>query len=123
MSESTEQQSVVTWFRFQYPHKIIYSNNNAIKMASRAKNKFALLANLKKEGVLKGVSDLTIAEPVGEYHGMYLEMKDKGKTYCSVTQDQRQFISDMKDRGYYATWAAGFEEARQVIIDYLKGKL
>jgi hypothetical protein len=123
MSEGTDQAAVVRWFNYQYPLHTIFSNNNANKLASRAKNRFSLFANLRKEGMLAGVSDLTIAVAVDPYHGLYLEMKDKRKTYCNVTPEQRAFIADMKKAGYAAAWVAGAENAMVLIDAYMSGKL
>jgi hypothetical protein len=123
MSESTEQAAVVRWFNYQYPLHTIFSNNNANKLASRAKNRFSLFANLKREGMLPGVSDLFIAVPVSPYAGLFLEMKAKGKTLCSVKTEQMAFILDMKQAGYAAAWAAGAENAEALINQYMSGSL
>lgn len=124
MSESKEQQLLVQWFRYQYPDKIIFAIPNAqLAGASR-------LQKYKNEGLLPGVSDLFIAVPThslqgfGEknnaYAGLFLEMKDKGMTQCSLRDNQKQFMEDVEKAGYKACWAAGFEEAKEIIEDYLK---
>jgi hypothetical protein len=47
--------------------------------------------------------------------------KDKNKSYVSVEENQRIFIQDMLNSGYYATWAAGFENAQREINNYMRG--
>jgi len=80
-----------------------------------------MINSMKAEGFVPGTSDLFIAAPVGDYAGMWLEMKDKNKEYKHVEENQRIFIQDMLDSGYYATWAAGFENAQREVDNYMKG--
>ncbi len=121
MSEKAEQKLLVAWFGYQYkPYKII-AIPNAQKFLYKSKNIFAIINSMIAEGFVKGTSDLFIAKPVGDYGGMWLEMKDKKKTYDDVEENQRIFIQDMLDSGYYATWAAGFENAQREIENYMKG--
>jgi hypothetical protein len=74
---------------------------------------------LKKMGLKSGVSDLFIAVARGPYHGMFLELKDQGKTYCSVTKSQRAHIELMLKMGYQADWAPGADIAIQKIKEYM----
>jgi hypothetical protein len=121
MSEKTEQKLLVKWFSYQYkPYKII-AIPNAQKFLGRAKNIFSMINSMKAEGFAPGTSDLFIAKPVGEYGGMWLEMKDKNKSYDDVEENQRKFIQDMLGSGYYATWSAGFENGQREIENYMKG--
>jgi hypothetical protein len=96
---------------------------NAQKFLGKSRNIFSMIKSMVAEGFVKGASDLFIAAPVGEYSGMWLEMKDKDKSYKDVDEDQRIFLQDMLASGYYATWAAGFENAQRVVDDYMKGLL
>ena len=77
------------------------------------------MAYLKKEGFKKGASDLFIAVPKRDKHGLWLEMKDGGKTLCSVTQEQREHIDLMLEMGYAACWAAGFDAAQAIVRAYM----
>jgi hypothetical protein len=123
MSEKSEQKLLVSWFSYQYkPFKMI-AIPNAQKFLGRSKNIFSMINSMVAEGFVKGTSDLFIAAPVGEYSGMWLEMKDKNKQYKHVEENQRIFLRDMLAAGYYATWAAGFENAQREVNDYMKGLL
>ncbi len=119
MSESAEQVKVVTWFRIQYPYHVIISIPNGAWLAGSGRQRFAQAGKLKKTGMMPGVSDLFICVPCGKYGGMWLEMKDRGKKKSSLTPAQREWIGLMNSQGYYADWAAGFEEARDKIKEYL----
>lgn len=117
MSESSEQQAVVQWFRLKYPNYRIIAIPNGSMIGGR--NKFALIKKYKAEGMTNGVSDLFICVPRNGYHGLWLEMKDKGKTASSVSSDQKEWLYDMRHVGYSAGWVAGFEQAKGIIEEYL----
>lgn len=76
-------------------------------------------ARLKRMGVRSGVSDLFLPAPIGNYHGLWVEMKAPGG---KATQNQMQFIADMRESGYAATVCIGYESAIRAIKDYLEGR-
>ena len=117
MSESTEQQAVISWFRLQHPKYRIINIPNGLMIGGR--NKFALIKKYKAEGMTNGVSDLLLCVARKGYHGLWIEMKDKGKKASSLSPDQIYWQSDMRDAGYKAEWAAGFDEAKKIIEEYL----
>ena len=122
MSESSEQIAVVQWFRVVYPklHLICIPNGQWIA-GSTKKGKYALINKYKREGLTNGVSDLFLCHSDGQHHGLWLEMKDQGKTLSSVSKDQAKWLGDMRDAGYYAVWAAGQGKAKAIITDYING--
>lgn len=119
MSESDEQIAVVEWFRRKYHNEIIFAIPNGSWIAGSGGRKFALINKYKKEGLTPGVSDLFIAAPRGSYHGMFIEMKNKGKTLCSVNKEQRYFLEDVAKKDYRSLWAAGFDMAKDRIEEYM----
>lgn len=74
-------------------------------------------ANLKRQGVKRGVPDLCLPTPRGPYHGMYIELKraDGGKT----SPDQDDWIEVLNAEGYYAEVCHGWLSAKRVIEWYL----
>ena len=61
-----------------------------------------------------------VPEPVGDYHGLFLELKN-GSNKPSVDQDR--LLIAFRQRGYAAFWCNSFEDAEHLINIYLKGKL
>lgn len=118
VSESTEQKLVIEWFRRQYPKYRLISIPNGQMIGGR--NKFALLAKYKAEGMTNGVSDLFLCVSRRGYYGLWVEMKDRGKGEKSLSEDQASWLSDMHEQGYRAEWAAGFEQAKEIITNYLE---
>lgn len=114
MSESAHQKAVVQYFRTKWPNLVIHSIPNGTHIKSHQGRSKA-----KAEGLLKGVSDLFIAVPKGGKHGLYLEMKNKGKTQCSVSPEQKAFIEYAHWQGYASAWAAGAGQAIKIINDYM----
>lgn len=74
--------------------------------------------SLKDEGVKPGVPDICWPCPMGEFHGLYIEMKRTklGK----VSADQRVWIDWLKEKGCYVEVCKGFEEAKNVFLTYIK---
>ncbi|WP_019024079.1 MULTISPECIES: VRR-NUC domain-containing protein [unclassified Thioalkalivibrio] len=83
-------------------------------------------ARLKGLGVKAGVSDLKLPLARGGYAGLYLEMKKPRSAFRSPREAERA-ISDSqaewRDRmiraGYRWAIAYGWDEAREILTDYL----
>ena len=133
MSEHDQQVTVVKWFELQYPKYapllISYPSGAILGSNIRSRCKTAQrnaiagqVRKLKKEGWRTGIPDLFLAVPRGEYAGLWLEMKDEGKTLCSVSKEQRAYIEAFNEVGYAATWCAGSDAAIDVISRYMEGQ-
>lgn len=73
--------------------------------------------NLKKMGISAGFPDVEVPLPSGHYHGFYCEMKrQKGG---KVSPEQAEWLIYLKEKGYYAEVAYGFEEAKEMFLHYL----
>ena len=76
------------------------------------------VCRLKKEGVKAGVPDIGLPVPRGAYHGLYIELK-VGKNKTSLKQ--KEWISMLKEQGYFVEVCYGWIAAKEVIENYLKG--
>lgn len=119
MSEHTEQAAVCDWLDHYYPNVLYWANINGAWLAGSRQQRIMQVNKLKAEGYLPGVADLTIAEPRGGYHGMFLEMKT---ITGSLSENQEWFLAQVRERGYYAVTAYGYDEAVQYLTDYLARK-
>ena len=70
-SESQIQHSCLTWFRLQYPslNKLLFAVPNGGKRDARTG------AQMKYEGVLRGVADLILLVPKKGFASLCIEMK------------------------------------------------
>lgn len=119
MSEHDQQAAVVKWFKLKYPEYAgcIVAIPNAQSVGG--KEAYRVINKLKKEGLKKGASDLFIAVPRRGKHGLWVEMKDAGKTACSVSKEQREHLELMIKMGYEGIWAAGSDIAIAAIKTYM----
>ena len=102
LQESTLQASCVRWFRYQYPHLVIYAVPNGGSRNVREAQR------LKAEGVLAGVADLVVMLPQGK--SLYIEMKVRGNRQ---TDNQKEFQKVIEDfisiYDYFAPKIEGFK--------------
>ncbi len=78
---------------------------------------------LKDEGVKAGVPDLDLPVPRGQYHGLRIEIKLPNAKPSAVRDDQRWWIERLTEQGYAALICRGWEQARDVIVEYMEGRL
>ncbi len=76
-------------------------------------------ARLKLEGVKAGVPDISLPVSRGKYHGLYIELKAGDNT---TTDNQDKWISRLQKQGYQVNVCYGWEEAAEVITNYLNQK-
>ena len=74
--------------------------------------------HLKEQGVKPGVPDICLPVPNKIYHALYIELKRRKEGRTSDAQ--RQWIADLNGYGNRAVVCMGWEEARDVILDYLR---
>ena len=75
-------------------------------------------AMLKAEGVKPGVPDIFLPYPVGDYHGLFIELKTaKGRP----TPEQREWLMRLSNRGYAAVVCHGLDEAIDTATRYVTG--
>lgn len=74
-------------------------------------------ARLKAEGVKRGVPDVILAAPSRGYHALFIELKKKrgGR----VSPEQAEWKNQLQVQGYRVEICAGFEAAKQTIMEYL----
>ncbi len=117
----TEYEEQVIIFQFaeaskrKYPELfLLYSTLNGVKLT------IGQAVKAKKSGLKKGVPDLVLPVPAGEFHGLYIELKrEKGGV---VSPEQRMWLDMLNGCGYKAMVCRGATEAIDAICDYLDSK-
>lgn len=105
-------------FRFDYGADVKQSIGQAKKMK-------------QLQGVnSRGFPDLTIYEPINEFHGLLIEMKaitpfkkDGTLKKSEHLKEQQEYHERLRAKGYYVTFATGYDEIKSVIVNYLEGNL
>lgn len=123
MSEASLHQLVVTWLKYHHPAIIFRTDFSAgVKMTIGQAVKHKSLQHSR------AFPDLQILKPNRGYHGLFLELKKTGtrisKRDGSYSSDhlleQAAMLAKLKSLGYCASFAVGFDEAVEIINDYLK---
>jgi hypothetical protein len=107
--ESDLQKACVKWFKLQYPQRVIFAIPNG---GNRSRIEAAIMQG---EGVMSGVSDLFIPEPMQNFHGLWIEMKIKPN---KLTDEQLKFTLRMVERDYKTAVCYSLDEFMKVVNDY-----
>ena len=133
MKEEDLQVQVADYLRYRYPGAIFHSDFGSgvrLTMGQAIKQK-------RQNGGLRAWPDILIAEPVPrcvdgswnhEYNGLFIELKREGTRLkkkngewaSSHIAEQAELLQKLTDRGYKAVFAVGFDEAREIIDNYLR---
>lgn len=120
-TEHAEQVALFQWAALnakQYPQlRRMFAIPNGGSRGDTERSARIVGARMKAEGVRPGVSDIFLPAPVGNYHGLFIEMKRKDGG--EESKEQKAFGADMLAAGYGYACCHGWEQARDTIIDYL----
>lgn len=111
--EQIIQINLINWFKYEWPEL----SDDVHHFANERKCSYKEGRNLKRMGVIKGVSDLFLALPTSEFHGLWIELKTE---HGRLSNEQMEFIKRKNQRGYFAIAVWGLEAAKEVIVNYLK---
>lgn len=120
--EHEQQCATVKWFRLQYPRiglQLFAIPNGSVLAYCSADKREDHMRYLYREGFLNGIPDMFLAYASRGFHGLFIEMKDVGKTACSVTKEQREKLEILASAGYCCKVCFGFDQARDVLLWYV----
>lgn len=133
MTEAQLQEQVAQYIRLQYPDILFHSDfGSGIKMT-----KGQAIKQKRQNGGIRGWPDMFIAEPAPrcidgswnyEWHGLMIELKKEGTRLRKKNGDfasehiaeQAEMLEKLYERGYQAQFAVGFDEAKQLIDEYME---
>ena len=121
----TEEQThiaICKYMKLQYPNVLFSSESSGLRVTiSQAKR-------LKAMRSCSGLPDIMIFEPRKSYYGLFLEVKKEGsvvfKKDGSIRSDkhlkeQEEILFQLQQKGYFAQFVIGFDEAKSIIDYYL----
>lgn len=126
MNEAELQKQVAIYIRMQYPDVIFHSDfGSGVKLAP-----WQAKMQKMQNGGRRAWPDMMIAEPVGKYHGLFIELKKdgtrlkkkNGEWASQHIAEQAEVLEMLRFRGYRAEFAVGFDQAKELIDDYMKFK-
>lgn len=116
-TEYDEQAALIEWADLaskKYPElKWLHASNNGVRVP------IGTAIKMKKAGMKAGIPDLLLLCSRHGYHALLIEMKrQKGGR---VDPEQEACHAYLRDAGYLIVVCKGWEAAKAVILDYLKG--
>jgi hypothetical protein len=115
-NEADEQRSLIRWAA------LASATDARLRMLMAIPNQAVRSSNARHmiaQGVRPGIPDLFLAVPVGGLGGLFIELKRRSGG--RLRQDQKEWIDRLRNAGYAAECCQGWEEARDVITEYLSG--
>ena len=127
MTEETIQKQICQYVKMQYPDILFNTDLSGIKLP------MGLAVKVSKLRSSRAFPDLVFYEPRkinGKmYYGLFIELKKDGvkifKRNGAVVanghiKEQIKMITKLSEKGYYACFAIGFDEAKEIIDNYFK---
>jgi len=127
--EEDTQIALMNWAKYKMlPNgKTIFELMIHIRNESYEKGKPYQIANRMKRaklgGFKSGIPDLFFAYPINGKHGLWLEMKRphiKGSVKGRLSDNQKKMLAILELAGYECAVCHGWQQAVEVIEDYLK---
>lgn len=133
MTEHEMYMQIADYMRYQYP-KVIYR----FDLAADLKLSIGQAKKHKRLQGRRGYPDLFIAQPKrilneairATWAGLFLEIKRPDVTIYKKNgelvanahiREQAALLDELRNRGYKAEFACGFDEAKKIIDEYLGG--
>lgn len=121
-TEHQEQSALFLWARLS--HSTYPELRLMFAVANGGHRHPAVAAKMREEGVKPGVPDIFLPVARHGFHGLFLELKTEANRpkrggMGGLSELQAQWLGELRDQGYKAVVAYGFEEAKQILIDYL----
>ena len=113
--EGPQQKLFFDWLRFTYPD--VYKHTFHIPNGGQRSSKTG--AKMKREGVKRGVPDIMVALPKGQWPAMFIEFKAAKPHDSAVSPEQKEWLNQLNQAGYLAVVCRGVGEAKKAITDYL----
>lgn len=121
MSEAFEHEMICSYLKANYPDVIFISDASGLRLPIAQATRWSRLKSHR------GIPDLIILEPRRASHGLCIELKRTGEKVVKKDgtpknphiAEQLQILDKLYEKGYAITMAIGFENARDIINEYL----
>ena len=111
MIERSHATATIEYIRWRYPYAITFKIQNEGKRYSA-----------RAEGILAGMSDIGVLWPVGNYHGLFIEMK-RPDIKSRISDKQIEMGKRIIAAGYAFAFCAGVDEAIRIADAYFSNNL
>lgn len=122
--EQREHAALVYWMRYALKQAKWHHTVNEGKRTPFERYLWDIM------GGKKSIPDFLFTDPIGPYTGLALELKPTGAQIfrkdgkpLADKVDQWKCLEEFKERGWYATFASGIDEAMDIIKKYYNNEL
>lgn len=124
--EESLSKAVSRYLQIQYPNIVFTCDASGVKLT------MGQAVSLKAQRSVHKIPDMIILKPNADYHGLILELKSidsspflkDGSLSKSVhVQEQNKTLNILLNAGYYAVFAVGFDNAKEIIDKYMKSEI
>lgn len=113
--EKNIQIQIIRYIQIKYPNVLFTIAPAGQKRGTRIQRIIAG-AEAKRMGYRKGCPDILIFERNKEYSGLFIEVKTM---IGAKKPEQKEFVQMLLDRGYYACFCRGYQQAVSKIDNYM----
>ncbi len=122
MTEEQIHIQICNYIKVKYPSVLFTSENSGLRVFWKQAKM------LKAMRSCSGLPDIMIFEPRKQKAGMFLEVKKEGTKIYKRDGDlrkdkhlneQEDILHRLKQKGYFAEFVVGFDEARSIIDWYM----
>lgn len=120
--EERLQTAVARYIKVQYPNVVFTSESSGIRVS------MGVAVQMKKQRSVHKLPDMIILKSNGKYNGLMIELKkDRKEIYkkdgsfrkSEHIEAQRDTLLKLREQGYMAVFACGFDEAKNVVDYYM----
>lgn len=116
-TEKDLQMACIAWLKVAYPKvytitSSLQGNINSVGMSMEANNL----------GYMKGCPDLFLPLPNNKFHGLFIELKN-GTKGTNVSDNQKEWIQDMNELGYFAIVIRSISDFKELIDSYTSNNI
>ncbi len=119
MKEKSVHTGIAKYIKYQYPNVVFTSESSGLRTS------IGVAKQLKGQRSAHRLPDLIIMEPRGPWCGLILELKTEspfkkdGSLKAGRAVEQSKTLELLRSKGYYASFAVGFDQAKYFIDQYM----
>lgn len=122
--EEHVHKAVATYLKLQYPNVIFFSEPSGLRVSIGQAKKLKAIRSYGK------LPDLFIAEPRGQYCGLFIEIKSEDAEIYTKggnlkksehLSGQAAMIKRLLEKGFMASFGVGFDNCKLIIDAYMGG--
>ena len=119
--ETTVHKQLLRYIRLRLPNVIFRTDGAGLRLTKFQAINFAKMQSCSR------YPDLFFPEPMGKYHGLYIEIKKDSSEFLkkdgTIRQNEKilsqlRVLTQLNDRGYAASFGGGFEECKRIVDSY-----